>query len=174
MPSRPPRRLTLGSIVPRAFNMPLRALLLVVAPLALMVPASWAQPEGWKMTDRFAGFRYEMHGSGIDTKSYHKAVQDKAESIGCFGWVQNTAKGTAVGEARCAKRAAPLLKKWLKAGEGDAVNVQRVEIKDYADTKIRYHFSHFRILDEARETCFREAPHQCEDLAQGDAKRDEL
>ena len=151
-----------------------RALLLLLALVAVMVPASLAQPEGWKMTDRFAGFRYEMYGSGIQTDSHHKAVQDKAESIGCFGWVQNTAKGTVVGEARCAKRAAPLLQKWLKVGEGDAVKVQRVEIKDYADTKIRYHFSHFRILDEARETCFREAPHQCEDLAGGNEKRDEL
>lgn len=34
-------------------------------------------------------------------------------------------------------------------------------IKDYEDTKIKLHFSHFKILDDARITCFRDAPHQC-------------
>ncbi len=35
----------------------------------------------------------------------------------------------------------------------------------YSDTKIRLHFSHFKILDPARETCFLDKPHQCPDLA---------
>ena len=104
-----------------------------------------------------------------------KAVQDKAEAIGCFGWVQSTAQGTAVGEARCSKRAAPAMKKWLEAGT-DRVKVERAAFKDYADTKIRYHFSHFRILEDTRETCFREAPHQCTATAEqgGGEQHDEL
>jgi hypothetical protein len=34
----------------------------------------------------------------------------------------------------------------------------------YSDTKIRLHFSHFKILDSARETCFLDKPHQCPDM----------
>eukprot|EP00937_MAST-01D_sp_MAST-1D-sp2_P004893 g4893.t1 len=126
------------------------------------------------MTDRFAGFRYELHGSALQAEKLHNAVQDKAEAIGCFGWVQSSPQGTVVGEGRCSKRAAPSLKKWLD-GQA-ALGVERAVLKDYPDTKIRYHFSHFRILDDARETCFREAPHQCAELAgsAGEGGRDEL
>ena len=127
------------------------------------------------MTDRFAGFRYEVFGTGVQSEGFHKAAQDKAEAIGCFGWVQSTVQGTAVGEVRCSKRAAPAMKKWLETGADD-VTVERDAFKDYADTKIRYHFSHFRILEDTRETCFREPPHQCAAVAEegGDQKRDEL
>ena len=140
-----------------------------------LLASARSQPEGWKMTDRFAGFRYEVFGAGVQGEGFHKAAQDKAEAIGCFGWVQSTAQGTAVGEVRCSKRAAPAMKKWLEAGT-DGVKVERVAFKDYADTKIRYHFSHFRILEDTRETCFREAPHQCAAAAEegGGQQRDEL
>jgi acylphosphatase len=147
---------------------------LCLAVLLGAVPAAVrGQPDGWKMTDRFAGFRYEVFGTGVQEESFHKGAQDKAEAIGCFGWVQNTGQGTAVGEARCSKRAAPAMKKWLEAGT-DAAKVERVAFKDYADTKIRYHFSHFRILEDGRETCFREAPHQCAPASGGGKKHDEL
>ena len=120
-----------------------------------------AQPAGWAMTDRFSGFRYEIVGKlqGPASK-YHQEVQNKAESIGCFGWIQNSKRGTLVGECRCAKKTGPLMKKWLEGGTRN-IHVDRVDIKDYADTKIRFHFSHFRILDDGRETCFEEAPHSC-------------
>ena len=39
-------------------------------------------------------------------------------------------------------------------------------IKYYTDTKIKLHFSHFKVLGPERETCFRDAPHQCEDLSE--------
>ena len=39
-------------------------------------------------------------------------------------------------------------------------------IKDYENTKIKLHFSHFKILPDERETCFRDAPHQCAAFAQ--------
>jgi len=34
----------------------------------------------------------------------------------------------------------------------------------YSDTKIRLHFSHFKILDAERDTCFLDKPHQCSDI----------
>jgi hypothetical protein len=37
----------------------------------------------------------------------------------------------------------------------------------YANTKIRYHFSHFRVLSDPRylyKTCFKTRPHACSDL----------
>jgi len=34
----------------------------------------------------------------------------------------------------------------------------------YSDTKIRLHFSHFKILEPSRETCFLDTPHQCADI----------
>lgn len=34
----------------------------------------------------------------------------------------------------------------------------------YEDTKIRLHFSHFKILPPSRSTCFVDSPHQCPDL----------
>ena len=34
----------------------------------------------------------------------------------------------------------------------------------YEDTKIRLHFSNFKVLDSARDTCFIDPPHQCSDL----------
>ncbi len=40
--------------------------------------------------------------------------------------------------------------------------VDFVRIKDYEDTKIKLHFSHFKILDKRRITCFRDEPHICE------------
>ncbi len=36
-----------------------------------------------------------------------------------------------------------------------------VIFKDYDDTKIKLHFSHFKILDPGRDTCFRDEPHPC-------------
>lgn len=39
---------------------------------------------------------------------------------------------------------------------------EKTVIRDYKDTKIKLHFSHFKILDKRRETCFRDEPHQCE------------
>jgi hypothetical protein len=40
-----------------------------------------------------------------------------------------------------------------------------IVIKVYDDTKIRLHFSHFKILEKERETCFLDKPHQCPDYA---------
>ena len=45
--------------------------------------------------------------------------------------------------------------------------VDRAEFLAYEDTKIKLHFSHFKICEDDRETCFREPPHQCEWFAEG-------
>ena len=41
--------------------------------------------------------------------------------------------------------------------------VDHVHVKDYEDTKIKLHFSHFKLLDSRRETCFRDEPHSCDE-----------
>ena len=144
---------------------------LVATLLLMLLQYAAAQPKGWAMTDRFSGFRYEVFGH-VQGVNFEQEVQNKAESIGCFGWVQSSTRGTAVGECRCAKKTGPLMKKWLKTGPGN-VQIDKTDIKDYADTKIRFHFSHFRILDADRETCFEDPPHSCNDELYGTAK-DEL
>jgi hypothetical protein len=34
-------------------------------------------------------------------------------------------------------------------------------VRTYADTKIALHFSHFKVLDSSRVTCFTDEPHKC-------------
>lgn len=41
--------------------------------------------------------------------------------------------------------------------------VTDVKIKDYEDSKIKLLFSHFKILEDGRITCFRDEPHRCQD-----------
>lgn len=36
----------------------------------------------------------------------------------------------------------------------------------YADTKIRLHFSHFRHLDDDKDTCFLDEPNKCSDISE--------
>jgi acylphosphatase len=122
------------------------------------------------MVDRFFGFRYEVSGNVLDV-GFEKAIQTQAEETGCFGWVQKTQTGTLVGEARCSKRSGPVFQKWLESGlKGSNGKVDKVDVKVYADTKIRFHFSHFRILEDGRRTCFQDAPHKCGEASGGSSK----
>ena len=131
-----------------------------------------AQPEGWKMTDRFYGFRYEVFGK-VQGVNFRKSAQEEAETLGCFGWTQNTVQGTVVGEARCSKRTGPMFEKWLGKGP-ESATVEKADLKVYEDTKIRFHFSHFRILEDGRSTCFEESPHQCAAADGESAGKEEL
>ena len=101
----------------------------------------------------------------------------KADEEFCFGWIQHTKMNTVVGESRCLKRNGWRLKQYLieRVAESNSMQLlldpaksdnQSIVFKDYEDTKIRLHFSHFKILDSERETCFKDKPHQCpeEDL----------
>ncbi|RYG70099.1 hypothetical protein EON64_01045 [archaeon] len=76
---------------------------LVVAVFALLVALVAGQPEGWKMTDRFYGFRFELSGNSMLDNDVLEAIQMEADNYACFGWVQLSEKGTVVGEARCSK-----------------------------------------------------------------------
>lgn len=42
----------------------------------------------WRMKDRFAGFRFEVHGSVSDVTAFTQAAQDKADELASFGWIQ--------------------------------------------------------------------------------------
>ena len=110
------------------------------------------------MIDRFYGFRYSLNANA--------AVMDKvlslADKLGCFGWIQNVQDDVFVGEARCAKERGILFEKEIKAlHEGMPTNFA---VKVYADTKIRLHFSLFKVLDRERDTCFLDEPHKCSDV----------
>ena len=137
-------------------------------------------PDGWAMTDRFAGCRYEITGANLLTTELRKTIVEKADELACFGWVQNNVdNGSVVGESRCNKKNGLKFKSFLeKIGNdvnnenSDGVTVEHVEIKDYEDSKIKLHFSHFKILDDERNTCFREPPHQCKEFTVDAATED--
>jgi hypothetical protein len=73
-----------------------------------------AQPDGWKMTDRFYGFRYEISGDNIG-KDFVEYIVEQADILGCFGWVQKSPKQTLVGEARCHKSHGKVFEEKLKS-----------------------------------------------------------
>eukprot|EP01041_Mallomonas_annulata_P004073 gene4073-8103_t len=122
------------------------------------------QPPGWRMIDRFYGFRYEIQSDGLDKDNFTEAVQKQADVMGCFGWVQRSNKGTFVGEARCTKAQGPKFQSWLAQGPQGS-NIANIEVHVYDDTKIRLHFAYFKILDETRDTCFLDPPHQCSEIS---------
>lgn len=117
--------------------------------------------KGWRMKDRFDGFRFEVHGQVQDT-GLVEAIVDKADDYACFGWVQHAAAGRVVGEVRCNKRLGPEFRKWLEHGPWPrGADVSRADFHVYEDTKIKLHFSHFKVLPDQRLTCFRTSPHAC-------------
>ena len=87
----------------------------------LVISLIHAQPDGWKMTDRFYGFRYEI--SGKQDQGILESIQAKATSMGCFGWVQLSTNSNIVGEARCAKGKGRVFQDWLET----LPNVSRFE-----------------------------------------------
>ena len=95
---------------------------------------------GWRMVDRFAGFRFEVKGPHVVQSGYHAAAVKKADELGCFGWIQDSERRTVVGEARCAKQVAKEFKAFLEVGHHTS-EVSDVHIFDYPDTKIKLHFS---------------------------------
>ena len=148
-------------------------LILTLASIILMHTASGAGvPEGWRQSDRFVGFRYML---SVSTHSKEEdvttAIQNKADQLFCFGWIQNNTMTTPinegetlVGEARCQTNAGSEMKAFLSslaAGEGKKKKKKHIVFKDYEDTLIRLHFSHFKIVSPGRNTCFRDEPHQC-------------
>lgn len=117
-------------------------------------------PEGWRMSDRFLGFRFELAPQPNSDRDLKAAIRDKADELFCFGWTQDSPRNTVVGEARCKTQGGLAMKDFLAA----SVGVDRVALLDYPDTLIRLHFSHFKIVSPGRTTCFREEPHRCRRL----------
>jgi len=144
-------------------------MILVVIIFCWLVLVS-SQPPGWRMVDRFYGFRYEISGPNLVSLGFDLAAQKEADILGCFGWIQRSRNGNLVGEARCNKTNGPKFEEWLKSG-GPDFEVLGNKVLVYEDTKIRLHFSHFKILDDTRDTCFLEPPHQCEDLSVGSPQK---
>ncbi len=70
------------------------------------------QAAGWKMTDRFTGFRFELFAEPLDL-SLEESIQSYADSQSCFGWVQRTSNSL-VGEVRCSKLRGQEFLLWLK------------------------------------------------------------
>mmetsp|Transcript_22947 Transcript_22947/g.47577 ORF Transcript_22947/g.47577 Transcript_22947/m.47577 type:complete len:186 (-) Transcript_22947:46-603(-) len=149
-----------------------------ILPILLLVTATTSQQEGWKMTDRFYGFRFSITGPAVHNVGLRNHIVSISDKYSCFGWVQNvqrpkskeqTQEGKTeqevVGEVRCAKKYGKIVEGIIRNGPyTEAAVVEGVEVKVYDDTKIKLHFSHFKILNDDRKTCFRDSPHMCEEF----------
>lgn len=102
----------------------LDSLLLFLLMIVILSYLANAQSDGWKMTDRFYGFRYELVGSNLDNSVLEK-VQAEADNYFCFGWTQLSPTKTIVGEARCSKARGPIFQDKLKQISN---TVQRADI----------------------------------------------
>ena len=141
----------------------LPAALLSLAALAAAAPSS---SSGWDMTDRFIGLRFECPAAAgaPAARAFALATRDLADELLAFGWVQVARNGSAVvGEFRGTHTTAPVFEGLLRQGlpapaeQAAAPCVTR----HYPSTLIKLHFADFKILEDARETCFENAPHQC-------------
>lgn len=129
----------------------------------------------------------DLHFDDDDVHSLGKKItmilKEMADESFCFGWAQQTLRGAVVGEVRCHEIAGYNFQKFLlkggletsildrrssrssNSGGGTfpAMKLLETFIHVYKDTKIKLHFSHFKILDMDRNTCFRDEPHKCPD-----------
>jgi len=142
-------------------------IVIILLILQLIVIEVISQADGWRMVDRFFGFRYELVGNVVDV-GLEKIIQAKADELACFGWVQKSSnKKALVGEIRCPKARGQTFIDWLS--KPNDIQLDEKNILIYEDTKIRLHFSHFKILEDSRDTCFLDKPHQCPDLSNVDS-----
>lgn len=141
-------------------KMMLLPLLLLLQPLFVLGAADMK----WRNKSlRYTAFRFELPAqSNFDLKSL---IQNRAENNFCFGWVQDSPRGTIVGESRCKKKAGQQMIDFISALGAD----ESTNILVYEDSLIRLHPSSFKIMPPGRNTCFREEPHKCSHLFyQGD------
>lgn len=124
-----------------------------------------AQPDGWRMIDRFHGFRYELTGI-TGSVGLVDIIVNRADELGCFGWIQKSSKSqTLVGEVRCNKIKGEIMMQWIQSiPEINVSDTSKAKILVYPDTKIRLHFSSFKVLDDDRDTCFLDEPHKCDNI----------
>ena len=89
-------------------------LLLIFCLFSLFVNA---QPEGWRMIDRFYGIRYQL----TSCDGLEKFAVALADELACFGWIQspqssqNVTAPVFVGEARCSKKQGPKFQSYLNS-----------------------------------------------------------
>ena len=144
-------------------------LLLLLLLLLRAVPAAGASSGGWGMADRFIGLRFECAARGARAaRAFALAARDLADELSAFGWVQVARNGSAVvGEFRGTHTTAPafeaLLRRGLPAPPGAAAAPADAPCvtRHYPSTLIKLHFADFKVLEDARVTCFDNAPHQC-------------
>ncbi|KAL3772152.1 hypothetical protein ACHAWO_004169 [Cyclotella atomus] len=119
-------------------------------------------PDGWRMKDRFMGFRYEIFSRNSNDTATKASIRHKADELFCFGWVQDSPRQSVVGEVRCSRDNGFKMKAHL-----DLIALASnttISIRDYPNTLIRLHPSHFKIFSNERNTCFRDEPHKCSRL----------
>ena len=116
----------------------------------------------WRMKDRFFGLRYEVNGE-FNRKNLIQRLVRKADELSGFGWVQENPRTHAlVGEFRGTRFTGPLFLEFVKNPTKTVKGPDyTADTYIYEDTKIRFHFSHFKILDSSRITCFAATPHKC-------------
>lgn len=132
-------------------------LLLLLQPLFVLGAADTHRRWRDKKT-RFGAFRFELPAQkGFDLKPL---IQSRAENHFCFGWVQDSPRGTIVGEIRCKKEPGKQMLGFISALAADQLS----NILIYEDSLIRLHPSSFKIMPPGRNTCFREEPHKCSHL----------
>lgn len=95
----------------KEMNSVIKVGLLLLIACCLLVSS---QPEGWRMVDRFYGFRYELSGRNLDAASILESILNEADNYACFGWAQISPAGSIVGEARCAKARGKIFQEKLK------------------------------------------------------------
>lgn len=95
----------------------------MIFPILLLILCSIAlgQQEGWRMVDRFYGFRFETSSFSNDDI---EIVEKAAINYGCFGWIQNSKSSTLVGEIRCAKEKGIWFHNWLKKDLWPSSNIK--------------------------------------------------
>jgi hypothetical protein len=93
-----------------------------------------------------------------DVTEVMTSIRDKADDLSGFGWVQAPAYNPGIigGEFRGNKKTAQLMSSFLRA-----IPALVCAVEPYTDTKIRYHFSHFKMMNSQRIMCFEEVPYQC-------------
>ena len=132
-------------------------LLLLLQPLFVLGAAD--KHRRWRdKKNRFGAFRFEVPAqSNFDLKSL---IQSRADNHFCFGWVQDSPRGTIVGEVRCKREPSKQMLDFISALAAD----QSSNVLIYEDSLIRLHPSSFKIMPPGRNTCFREEPHKCSHL----------
>jgi len=75
------------------------------------------------------GIAFEVFGK-VQGVFFRKYTQTKANELGLIGWVQNTDKGTVIGEAEGEKAAVEKFKHWLCKEGSPSSKIERCEVHE--------------------------------------------